>query len=178
VARVCLMLMLVSVAAGALCCHADQVSDVLGTYTYAEDRSEDVNAAIDAGVAKLNFIVKLFARPRLRKTNYAYQRLTFVMDGDTLSIQMDDRKPIRAPISGTPVKWRRETGEWYDVTTSWENSVLSQSYIAGDGRRVNAFSLSEDGRLLNMQVTVSSPKLKDDIVYRLAYRRTDTSTQD
>jgi hypothetical protein len=88
---------------------------------------------------------------------------------------MDERQPIRLPASGAAVPWRREDGELFDVSARLSEGALVQQYTAEDGQRSNVFTLSEDGDLLHMQVTVRSPKLKDDVVYRLAYRRTGTA---
>jgi hypothetical protein len=154
---------------------AQELPDFVGSYAYVAEHSESIDDAIDAGVAKVNFIVRQIARPRLRKTNTAYQRLAFQLDADTLSIQMDERRPIRLPAGGTAVPWRREDGELFDVSARLEDGALVQRYVAEDGQRTNAFTLSEDGDLLHMQVTVHSPKLKDDVVYRLAYRRIGTA---
>jgi hypothetical protein len=153
---------------------APDIGIVEGQYTYVEAESESIEAAIQASAAKLNFIVRQFARPRLRKTNYAYERLSFTVDGDMLAIRMDARTPIRVPLNGDVVKWQREDGEWFDVSIAWENGVLTQRYAAEDGQRANAFSLSEDRQKLTLQVTVTSPKLKLPVQYRLVYQRRTT----
>ncbi len=150
---------------------AQELADFVGTFAYVEDQSESIDAAIDAGVAKANFVVRHVARSRLRKTNYAYGQLRFWLDGDTLCIQMDQRVPLRLLASGTAVPWRREDGEVFDVSARLVDGALVQEYVAEDGQRVNAFTLEEGGDLLRLHVTVRSPKLKDDVVYRLTYRR-------
>lgn len=142
-----------------------------GKYTYLEADSGDIEAAINASVSKLNFIVRRFARPRLRKTNYAYQRLAFRLDADTLAIRMDDRVPIRMPLNGDSIRWQREDGEWFDVDIAWKEGVLTQRFVAEDGERINDFVLNEKDQELSMQVTVRSPKLKVPLQYELVYQR-------
>ena len=173
----CLVVLLLLAApyCGVQVCEAQTLADYVGTFAYVPERSESIDEAIEAGVAKVNFIVRKIARPRLRKTNVAYQQLEFRLEGDTLSIQMDQRQPIRLPANGDAVPWRREDGELFDVSARLEGNALVQLYNAEDGQRRNAFTLDEDGAVLDMRVTVHSPKLKDDVVYRLAYRRTGTA---
>jgi hypothetical protein len=175
---VLLLLLLAAPYGGAQGCAAQELNDFVGTYAYVPEHSESIDAAIDAGVARINFIVRQIARPRLRKTNTAYQQLAFRLEADTLSIQMDQRQPIRLPASGATVPWRREDNELFEVNARLSDGALVQQYVAEDGQRTNVFTLSENGRTLHLQVTVRSPKLKDDVVYRLAYRRTDPAAAD
>jgi len=48
---------------------------------------------------------------------------------------------------------------------------LAQTFTSADGRRVNDYSLSPDGRTLTMQVTETSPRLSQTIAYKQVYRR-------
>jgi hypothetical protein len=174
-ARLLVLFLLAALFCGVQTGAAQELPDFVGSYAYVAEQSESIDAAIEVGVAKVNFIVRKIARPRLRKTNVAYQQLEFRLEGDTLSIQMDQRQPIRLPANGDAVPWRREDGELFDVSARLEDNALVQRYNAEDGQRSNAFTLDEDGAVLYMRVTVHSPKLKDDVVYRLAYRRTGTA---
>jgi hypothetical protein len=58
------------------------------------------------------------------------------------------------------------------VSTAWEGGRLRQSFVAEDGRRDNHFTVSEDGRRLTLEVTVTSPRLSAPLRYRLNYVRT------
>jgi len=164
--------LLVAPCVGSHASQAQELADFVGTFAYVPEQSESIDAAIDAGVAKANFVVRHIARSRLRKTNYAYGRLAFWVDGDTLCIQMDQRQPIRVPTSGAAVSWRREDGEIFAVSARLVDKALVQEYVAEDGQRLNTFVLDDGGSVLHMHVTVRSPKLEDDVVYRLTYRRT------
>jgi len=48
---------------------------------------------------------------------------------------------------------------------------LAQTFTSADGRRVNDYTLSPDGRTLTMQVTETSPRLSQTITYKQVYRR-------
>jgi len=143
-----------------------------GTFTYVPEESDDVEAAIGRAVEHMNFLVKRIARPRLRNTNVPYGKVTITRTATELSIATDERAPVVSPAAGTPIKWTREDGEVFDVTTVLEGGRLVQSFTAEDGSRENAFTLSPDGDTLTMTVTIRSDRLREPLVYKLLYRRT------
>lgn len=142
-----------------------------GSYVLVPDHGDDIDKAINEAVDGMNFVTRRVARGRLRRTNRPAARVSIVVDGDEISIQPDDRPPARATGNGPPVEWENGDGEVFEVSIGWEEQVLRQSFIAKDGQRVNAFTLSEDGQILTMQVTVSSPRLPNELTYRLIYER-------
>jgi len=142
-----------------------------GTYTYDAAASDNLNQAIDAAVRDMNFALRPVARGRLRKTNQPYQRLRISQDAQQVSVVMDGRDAIVTPANGTVVDWTREDGEKLKVSTEWKNGALEQTFMAEDGQRVNAYTVNDDGRTLTLRVTVTSPRLKQPLTYRLVYRR-------
>ncbi len=142
-----------------------------GTFTYDAAASDNLNQAIDAAVRDMNFALRPVARGRLRRTNQPYQRLRISHDAQQVSVVMDGRDAIVTPANGTPVDWTREDGEKLKVSTEWENGTLEQTFRAEDGQRVNTYSVSGDGRTLTLQVTVTSPRLKKPLTYKLVYSR-------
>lgn len=143
-----------------------------GTYTLNRSASDDVNRAIETAVGRMNFVTRPIARGRLRRTNQPYQRVVISHTQQQVSVITDNRAAIRTPANGTPIKWRREDGEMLDVSTEWENGRLEQTFAAEDGRRVNVYSLSADGRTLTMEVTITSGRLPQPLRYKLVYNRT------
>ena len=150
--------------------HAQGPESLRGTYTLNRQASDNVNQAIEAAVARMNFVTRPIARGRLRKTNTAYERLVISFPTSQVSIQFDARNAIVTNANGTPIKWRREDGEEFDVSTEWENGRLEQTFAAEDGRRVNEYTLSADGTL-TMNVTITSPRLASPLRYKLVYNR-------
>ena len=142
-----------------------------GTFTYNASASDNINAAIDAAVRDMNFALRPIARGRLRKTNAPYQRLQISHTAQQVTVTTDGRRPIVSPANGTPVDWTREDGEKLKVSTEWENGTLEQTFKAEDGQRVNAYSVSPDGRTMTMRVTITSPRLKKPLTYKLVYNR-------
>ena len=50
-------------------------------------------------------------------------------------------------------------------------TTLTESFTSPDGKRVNVFTPSADGKKLMMAVTLTSAKLPKPLTYRLAYKR-------
>jgi hypothetical protein len=150
---------------------AQGAASLNGTFTYDAAASDNINSAIDAAVRDMNFALRPIARGRLRKTNQPYKRLTISHTAQQVSVVTDDRRPIVSPANGTPVDWTREDGEKLKVSTEWENGTLEQTFKAEDGQRVNAYTMSADGRTLNMNVTITSPRLKKPLTYKMVYRK-------
>ena len=150
---------------------AQGAASLNGTFTYDAAASDNINSAIDAAVRDMNFALRPIARGRLRKTNQPYKRLTISHTAQQVSVVTDDRRPIVSPANGTPVDWTREDGEKLKVSTEWENGTLEQTFKAEDGQRVNAYTMSADGRTLNMNVTITSPRLKKALNYKMVYRK-------
>lgn len=142
-----------------------------GTYRYVEAESDAIGPAIEAAVARMNFITRPIARGRLTRTNTPYQTIRIGEATDQVTIVTDQRAPIVSPTDGTPIAWTREDGEVLDVNTRWVDGTLEQTFVAEDGERKNAYSLAPDGNVLELRVTVTSPRLSGPLTYTLRYRR-------
>ena len=142
-----------------------------GTFVINRQASDDVNRATEAAVARMSFATRPTVRGRLRKTNQAYQRVVIGYDQRTVSITFDQRRPVESPANGTPVKWTREDGEKFDLSTEWEGGNLEQTLKGGQEMRTNTFSLSADGRTLTLGVVIRSPRLPKPLTYKLVYNR-------
>jgi len=167
--RALLLTLIVSVAAAA---HADNPS-LQGTFLNEQQSAKTVETAIEAAVAKMNFIKRPIARSRLKKTNEAHRRVEIAIGSGEISIAFDGRKPVQMPADGKTIRWTREDGETFDVNAAWDGDRLVQTFKAEDGTRANAFSVGPDGRL-NMLVTLTSPQLEQPLVYTLTFSRAGT----
>jgi hypothetical protein len=150
---------------------AAQETALRGTFVINRQASDDVNRAIDAAVARMSFVTKPTMRGRLRKTNQAYGRVAIGYDQRTVSITFDQRRPMESPANSTPVKWTREDGDKFDLSTEWEGENLEQTLKGEQETRTNTFTVSADGRTLTLGVVVSSPRLPKPLTYRLVYNR-------
>ena len=148
-----------------------QESSMRGTFTIDRARSDDVNRAIESAVARMSFVTRPIARGRLRRTNQGYQRVVINYTPQEVTTPFDQRRPIESPANGQPVPWTREAGEKFQLSTSWENGRLVQTFRAEDGSRTNTYSISADGRTLTMHVTLRSPRLTAPLEYNLVFNR-------
>lgn len=164
-----IVLMLVGLLSAALGAWAAEEPSLSGTFDYSPEQSDDIPKAIDTVVEKMSFIKRPIARGRLAKTNTPYQRIHIQMNASEVEITYDDRKPIRMPTDGRPIKWTRDDGETFDVSATVQGGKLVQTYKAEDGTRVNSFNKDSNGAL-HLAVEVSSPQLPQPVRYALVYR--------
>jgi hypothetical protein len=148
-----------------------QAPTLAGSWVRHAEGSDDINAKINEATARMNIAMRGIGRSRLRKTNAPYQRITIAYNPQQVTITTDSRAAIQTPGNGTPVRWKREDGEMLTVSTGWKNTVLEQTFAAEDGKRVNRYTLSSDGRMMTQEVTITSPRLPQPLVYRQMYHR-------
>jgi len=148
-----------------------QESSMRGTFVIDRAHSDDVNRAIDQAVARMSFVTRPIARGRLRRTNTVYQRVVVNFTQTEVSTTFDQRRAITSPANGQPVKWTREDGEVFDLSTEWQGQRLVQTFRAEDGTRTNTYTISADGRVLTMHVVLRSPRLSGPVEYNLVFNR-------
>jgi hypothetical protein len=161
----------VILAAGLLAFGAwgDEAAGLSGKYKYAPEQSGDISQAIEQAIEKMNFIKRPIARGRLSRTNFAYQQVRIEIGASEAEVTYDTQAPIRMPLDGQAIKWKRADGETFDVSAKLEGARLVQTYKAEDGTRVNSFAKDAAGSL-QLQVEVSSPQLPQPLKYTLMYR--------
>jgi hypothetical protein len=142
-----------------------------GTYTLNARASDNVQQAINEAGSHVMFLIRGIARSRMRATNPVYQRVVIGETPADFAIAFDQRAAVHTPSTGAATPWTREDGEKFQVSTRVTEGRLHQTFVAEDGRRVNVFSLSPDGKVLTMETTVSSPKLPQPLHYRLVFDR-------
>lgn len=148
---------------------ADDSASLNGTYKYVPEQSSDVPQAIEKAVEKMSFIKRPIARGRLSRTNTPYERIRIEVNASEAVITYEDQAPIRMPMSGQSIKWKRADGEVFDVSARLDGAKLRQTYKAEDGMRVNSFFKDSAGSL-RMEVEVTSPQLPQPLKYQLLYR--------
>ena len=165
--------------AAALCCLCAfggvpalaENANLPGVYTNDRQTGDGIAAAIDAAVAKMNFITRPVARSRLKKTNAPHRRVAIETGVQEITVAFDANAPVRMPADGRTAKWTRADGEVFDVSAQWAGDRLVQTFKAEDGQRTNTFVLGPDGRALSVQVEVTSPQLPAPVRYELAFER-------
>lgn len=142
-----------------------------GTYKLDDAASDNIDNAIDQGVKGLNFLVRHFARNRLKKLNPAYRTVSIASSTSEISIVVDNRPALKMPTNGSPVVWTSPAGAKTNVKVRLDSAHLLQEFDSADGHRVNDYTLSADGRTLTMVVTETSSRLSAPIKYKQVYRR-------
>jgi hypothetical protein len=167
----CLVLLCSAIFLGSSAPTAAQKSGIDGTYTLDEAASDNITTVIGSVVGRSNFLTRPFARGRLKKLNPVYRQVAIASSPNELSVTVDSQPALRTPANGTPVAWVGPDGGKANVSMQLAGGHLVQTFRSADGRRVNDYTLSPDGRTLTMQVTETSPKLSQAVKYKQVYRR-------
>ncbi|HEY8430365.1 MAG TPA: hypothetical protein VIL20_18425 [Sandaracinaceae bacterium] len=143
-----------------------------GTFELAGSREEAearVHRAIDEAVEQVSWFKRSFARARLREKNPVRESMTIEVGGGNVTIGYGrDRYTTR-------------NGEWRNVTALGEpvqllqqivGSSIYQTFRSPEGEKVTVYTPSEDGRRMDLDVTITSPQLPQPVRYELSYRRT------
>jgi len=171
VSTLCLVLLCSAIFLGSSTLAAAQDSGLDGTYILDETDSDNVNEVIEDAAGKLNFLTRDIARGRLKKLNPAYRQVVITSSPNEISVTVDNQPPLRTPAKGAPVAWVGPDGGKVNASMQLAGRRLAQTFTSADGRRVNDYTLSPDGRTLTMQVTETSPQLSQTITYKQVYRR-------
>ena len=152
-----------------------QAEPIRGTYVRDEAASDPMKKIVDDGMSKLGKVYRVWpisgqAKKRLQETNKPYAWVQILPEASTVTLETDAFK-LTTPRNGVREDWERTAGDLIDVTTKMQGTRLEQVFEAEDGRRVNVYTLSPDGNTLNLDVTVTSPKLDGPLTYRMVYRR-------
>jgi hypothetical protein len=171
VSTLCLVLLCGAIFLGSSTLAAAQESSLDGTYILDETDSDNINEVIETAVERLDFVRRDIARGRLEKLNPAYHKVAITSSPNEISVTVDNQPPLRTPAKGTPVAWAGPDGGKVNASMQLAGRRLAQTFTSADGRRVNDYTLSPDGRTLTMQVTETSPRLSQTIMYKQIYRR-------
>jgi hypothetical protein len=167
----CLVLLSSAIFLGSSRLAAARQSGLDGTYVLDETDSDNINEVIETAVGKLDFVRRDIARGRLEKLNPAYRKVAITSSPNEISVTVDSQPPLRTPAKGAAVAWVGPDGEKVNASMQLAGRRLAQTFTSADGRRVNDYTLSPDGRTLTMQVTETSPRLSQTITYKQVYRR-------
>jgi sugar lactone lactonase YvrE len=171
VSTLCLVLLCSAMFLGSSTLTTAQKSGMDGTYILDKTDSDNMNEVIEHAAGKLNFLTRDIVRERLKKLNPAYREVAITSSANEISVTVDNQPPLRAPAKGAPVAWIGPDGGKVNVSMQLAGRRLAQTFTSAEGRRVNDYTLSPDGRTLTMQVRETSPRLPQSITYKQGYRR-------
>src|SRR5882672_9299532 len=153
----CLVLLCSAIILGSSALAVAQKSGLDGAYILDQTDSDNMNEVIEDAVGKLNFLTRDIARGRLKKLNPAYRQVAITFSPNEISVTVDNQPPLRTPANGAPIAWVGPDGGKVNASMQLAGRRLAQTFTSADGRRVNDYTLSPDGRTLTMQVTETSP---------------------
>lgn len=152
----------------------DQRERFAGTYRYAWNSQEEEarRAAIDRGVERMSVFIRSTARNRISATTQILGSYSFSFEAGKIRVRAQGRPEMLSGENGEPVDYVYN-GKRSELTQRLVGDRISQTFVSEDGRRENEFTISRDGQVLTLTVTVSSPRLSVPVVYRLSYKKAD-----
>lgn len=133
--------------------------------------SDDIEQAIEKTIAPLNFVTRPVARGRLKRRNVAFPY--FEVTVNESGARFRHEKGLDVTYSTPDVKVQAKAPDGSLVITHMSvEPVLTLSYDAEGGQRVDSYVLSGDGAKLTLSVRLTSARLPMPLQYKLLYRRT------
>ncbi len=130
----------------------------------------DPGPSIQEAIEHMPFLERSWAQYRLTSVNPLYDKLVIANEGDGLSMQMDSRPALHLNLKA-PAPWTREDKETFQVTMKIEGRKMTQTIQGKDGKRVNTFTVTPDGKTLRMAVEVTSHKLQHAVKYEILFTK-------
>jgi hypothetical protein len=143
-----------------------------GTFVYSGPPQEEAarRAAIDRAIDSLFFAIRPIARWRLSEGTRIVPWVSFSFANGIVRTRGPEGLNLASPENGTPTNYTFR-GERCRVTQVLRGGTLVQRYDADGGTGQNEWSLSPDGSVLRLKVTITSPRLPKAMVYFLTYKR-------
>jgi len=169
-----------------------QARTIRGTFKYAPEQEElqELDRAIINATKPLPDLLgkgKREARRELRMLEKPYNRMILNCSDERVEVTFDDNAPVRSRADNDPVLWTRriDTGKvkngkpviaerTFRVRSRWEGETLVQEFAEDRGKGVRKYSLSPDGKTLNVAVTISGGALGFNLApktFKLTYSR-------
>lgn len=150
-----------------------------GDYRIVDPRGQQrlISAAIEEVVDKMSIFARSIARRRLAEANEVPHEISIDPNGQEVTVEIDGEAHT-GRIGGPAIEVPNAEGGTSRLRYELRGSSLVQIFEAPGGDRINVFSPREDGEGLTLGVTMQSPRLPDDIAYRLAFRTDDRPPPD
>jgi hypothetical protein len=127
--------------------------------------------AIERSVQALPGLFHDLARKRLTEVNTIPGSVRMFMDGDDLVVIYGDQQPQRAPLDGSPRKWRNRDGDEIQLAHELRGGKLVQTTRGKGGHRVMVWSFDPERGLLRVKSTMASSRLPEPVRYRLTFKK-------
>ena len=153
---------------------ADQRVRFTGTYRYAGSAHEEEarTTAIDHAVESFSFVTRSTARNRVSATTQILGFYNFSFEPGKIVVRPQSRPEMISGDKGEPADYVYN-GKHSTLTQVLAGDRITQVFVSEDGKRENEFTLSQDGQMLRLRVTLSSARLSNPVVYSLSYKRAE-----
>lgn len=155
-------------------------ADFNGMYAWSGAPADktSISQAVVQAAGHVTAIIRPIVRKKISAVVVPYKSIEMAVTNGVMTFNRNaSDQPITAEIGGKAVKYARASdGKLSDVTFVMDGEKLRQTYTNDEGSRENLFSLSEDGRLLTMEVTIRPIIISSSISLTLTYVKTDQVT--
>ena len=148
-----------------------QAPNLAGNYTLDAGASQNIKDAVDKVADQMSFLIRGIVKDRLMKANPTVNTVAIVLAGNEATITWNGSMTVKSTTDGTPIDWTAPDGEKGKLSTVWAGPVLKRTLTSGNGQRANAYSLDPSGKVLTLEVTISSSQLPAPVNYKLVFRR-------
>ncbi len=147
-------------------------ADFNGSYFWSGDPADvaSMSQAVVQAAGHVNVLIRPLVRKKLAAVVVPYKSIEIAVTNGIVTFNRNaSDQPITAEIGGKAVPYARTDGKLSDVTFVMEGERLRQTYSNNEGSRENLFSISPDGRILTMAVTIKPAIIKAAISLTLTY---------
>jgi hypothetical protein len=134
--------------------------------------SDNIEKAIETAIEPMNFLSRPIARGKLRRRSVAFPNMTITKTAEGFHVVHEQGLNVVYTDIATPVHVKSIDGEDIVSTLTGEPS-LTLTYKTSAGERTDQYLLSDDGKIVSIQVRVTSRSLPQPLQYRLVYHRAD-----
>lgn len=137
-----------------------------GSWGYAGGKEQvaEMERAVDQSVDEMSFVMRPFARPKLKEICAPWTSVKIARDGENVSVTTD-KGTLSSPL-GKTVK-RTIDGDVVSVRRDIKNGVLVARVWTDEGGRRNTFR--QVGGKLVVKSTISAPQLPKPVTFRFTY---------
>jgi hypothetical protein len=150
--------------------HLSEIDHFAGRYILMGDQSENLKQAINRATETMNFLRRRVARRQLREKLTLYPVFSIQRNGESLRTSLAGQTTLSLPLSGAPVLWKAPFGETVQARLR-PGPELLEVFEMKQGHCEHRYRLSPDGRVLTVNVRVTSNELPKPVEYWLIYQR-------
>jgi len=146
-----------------------QAPNFSGDYTLDEGASDDFLAAFEPALEEMNPIKRALARRYLKKSEGPDTRLRIEQNGESVTLQGENRPAVTLPLSGERTSHQNDKGETVYLRARFRGAVLHVDMETDGGPFTTEYRMTPGG-VLESRVRVVNEHLPMPVTYRLVYR--------